>query len=269
MEMIGMMGSLGTLVVMLPFMMMGLVIPLVIYLVARWRNERAATEQRDSQIGLKVALYMLQVVGFQIGLLAVFLFLLAVISEMPTADFIRIAIGLGLPAAGVFFIHKNLAAKTNTESFPNVRRMFQGWNMLITAMPGFASFLVLSVVIFADLPMEKGDVLRVIFPYVMTYGGAWVLLSIQWFKSEGLMPQGPAAGSYPQGGGQVPMQGGYQQPQGAQQPNLQAQQAQYQQQQAAYQQQVAQQQPGYQQPAAPAAPQPGGTPPAGGYPPQG
>ena len=250
MEMMGMFSGMFAFLMFMPLIIMGAFIPVLVYLVARWRNANENAEQPDTQIGLKVALHLFRVLGFQLTLAAVFLFLLAIISEIPTGDTIRIALGIGVPSGGVFFAHHMLAQKTNGATFPAVARMFDGWNLVVTGFPGFMALVGFFVVIFADTPGSKGDILRVVAPYMMAYTGAWVFLGFTWFKQAGLLPQGPApgTGSMPPGGG-----GGYD-PNYAQQP----QQQQY-------------QQPGYQAPPAQGgyppqgAPQPQG----GGYPPQG
>ncbi len=257
--MFGMMGSLSTMF-LLPLMMMWMSIPVVIYLVAR---SRSSAENEDTQIGMKVALHLFRVLGFQLALMGVFLVLFGVISKAPTADMMRLGFGLAIPAGAVFFVHTMLSRKTNGDTFPAVRRMFEGWNLIITAIPGFISLVAFCVVLFAKMPGAKGDMLRMVFPFLLTYGGAWGALSFMWYKKEGLLPQGPAAGAFPpQQGGYPPQQGGYP-PQ--QQGGYPPQQQQQQQQQGGYPPQQA----APQQPAA-APQQPAAYPPqGGGYPPQG
>lgn len=216
-EMMGLMSASMMTFVLLPLVTLGTAIPIVIYLVARWRDRGEHAEHPDQQIGIKVALNLFRLITFQLTLMAIFMFLLAVISDAPTGDFIRLALGLGIPSAGLCFFHTIFLGKTNATAYPAVGRMFDGWNLIITAIPGMVGIIALFLVILAPaLDGQRGDILRAVFPYVMTYGAAWAFLAVGWFRRSGLIAAAPpGAGSMgPPGQGGYPQQGqGYPQQQ--------------------------------------------------------
>lgn len=203
-ETMGLMGASMTWVMLVPLVGIGAIIPLTIYLVARWRDRKEHADNPDQQIGLKVALHLFRVMTFQLTLLAIFLFLLGVISEAPTEELVRISLGLGIPGAGLWFLHVQLISRTNDHAYRTVGRMYDGWNLIITAIPGLISVVALFVIVLApDMGESRGDMIRVVFPYLMTYAGGWVFLGYRWFQAAGLIAQAPP------GAGTVPPPGSY------------------------------------------------------------
>lgn len=195
-ETMGIMGASMAWVMFVPLVGVGALIPLVVYLVARWRDRNEHADNPDRQLGIKVALHLFRVISFQLTLAAVFLFLLGVISEAPTEEFVRIALGLGIPGAGLWFLHVQLLDRTNDHAYRTVGRMFDGWNLIITAFPGLVAVVALFVVIlFPNMGSGRSDAIRMVFPYLLAYGGAWAFLGFRWFQASGLIAQAPPGAS--------------------------------------------------------------------------
>jgi hypothetical protein len=201
-ETMGIMSASMASMMMLPIVGIGILIPLTVYLVARWRDRNEHADNPDRQIGLKVALHLFRVITFQLSLAGIFTFLLGIISDAPTEEFVRIGLGLAIPGVGLCFLHTLLIQRTNDHAYRAVGRMFEGWNMIITGLPGMIAVVALFVVVlFPHMAGARGDALRMVFPYLLTYGGAWALLGYRWFQAAGLIAQAPpGAGSIPPAG---------------------------------------------------------------------
>ena len=103
----------------------GLLLPFVLYVVARWRAFKAPAA--DPQLGIKVALGYFMVTAFQVLLAGGAALLYAIISSDEDKGMIyRAAFGLLVPGALVYFSHASLLRMTHQESFPSVRRMLAG-----------------------------------------------------------------------------------------------------------------------------------------------
>lgn len=150
-----------------------LAIPFVLYVIARWRAHR--DQVVDPQLGIKVALSFFAVTAFQLVLAGVTLLCFALISSAPSeakGTLYRAAFGLILPAGIVLGTHVVLLARTNQAQFPSVRRLFAGYNLLITGLVGFAAL----VLAFEEL-FKRGsshDLGRFAGAAVVVYGVAWV-----------------------------------------------------------------------------------------------
>ena len=172
-----------------------LAIPFVLYVIARWRAHRDPVA--DPQLGIKVALSFFMVTAFQLVLAGVTLFCFALISSEPSAakgTLYRAAFGLIVPAGVVLGAHVGLLARTNQARFPSVRRLFAGYNLLITGVLGFAAL----VLAFQEL-FKRGsshDVGPFAGAAVVVYGVAWVGVGLHLAHTV-LGPPGdaPAAGT--------------------------------------------------------------------------
>jgi hypothetical protein len=144
--------------------------PLVIYPIARWKAQRDAYV--DTQIGLKVALHHFRMVALQLLLLGGTLLLFALISKSAEKSSIyRAAFGFLVPGAIVFAAHGALVNRTNDVHFPSVRRLFLGYNLLVTGLVGFIALVVGCQMLFAK--GSAGDEGRLALAGVLVYGGAW------------------------------------------------------------------------------------------------
>lgn len=184
---------------LLPMVMVAVAIPILIYVLARWRHKNEHGDTQDPQLGLKVAVHLFRVLAFQLVLLGTFLFLFGVFMKGDSDPVIRLGIGVLLPAAMLYGGHWLVAARTNDALFPNVRRMFDGWNLIQTGIPGMFSLVALFVVLVGDFAGYRGDLLRVVVPYLLTYCGAWLVLGFLWLRNAGIVsgPPRPGAGTVP------------------------------------------------------------------------
>ena len=159
---------------LVPYLLVAvLAIPFVLYVIARWRAHR--DQVVDPQLGIKVALSFFMVTAFQLVLAGVTLFCFALISSAPSeakGTLYRAAFGLIVPAGLVLGAHLALLARTNQQQFPSVRRLFAGYNLLITGAIGFAAL----VLAFEEL-FKRGsshDLGQFAGAAVVVYGVAWV-----------------------------------------------------------------------------------------------
>jgi hypothetical protein len=155
-----------------------LIVPAVLYVIARWRAQREAVA--DPQLGIKVALSCFAVTAFQLVLAGVTLVIYGVLSGAPSdtrGTFYRSGLGLVLPAGIVLATHLALLARTNQERFPQVRRLFDGFNLLVTGVLGFAAL----VLAFESL-FKRGsshELGRLAGAAVLVYGSAWAAVGVR------------------------------------------------------------------------------------------
>lgn len=150
----------------------GLLLPFVLYVVARWRAHKEPVA--DPQLGIKVALGYFQVTALQVLLAGGAMLLYAVISsDEDKGTIYRAALGLLVPGALVYGAHVSLLKMTNQDAFPAVRRMLAGYNLLITGLVGMASLVAAFEALF-----QKGSSHgfgRAAAAGVLVYGSAWAV----------------------------------------------------------------------------------------------
>jgi hypothetical protein len=155
-----------------------LVIPFVLYVMARWRAQREQIV--DPQLGVKVALWFFAVTAFHVLLAGATIFGYAVISSVSSdakGTLYRLGLGLIVPSGVVLAVHLGLLARTNQAQFPAVRRLFTGYNLLVTGVFGFLALVVACVALF-----QRGsthDLGRIAGAGVLVYGSAWAALGVQ------------------------------------------------------------------------------------------
>lgn len=179
--------SVGPLVVGLILGLAFLVVaPVVLYLIARWR-----TAAPDPQLGLKFALHYFAMAAFQVllagGALLIYNLISPGTAEKGTSGY-RVAMGLVIPAGIVFAAHIGLLRRTNDDAQPGVRRLFWGYNMLVTGILGFVALLFGFQALFAKGPTfglghAAGSM-------VVVYGAAWAIIGFKF----GQLVLGPSAG---------------------------------------------------------------------------
>jgi hypothetical protein len=169
-------------------------IPLVVYLVARWRAYR--DHDVDPELGLKVALSYFAFIALQVLLLGTTTFLYAMLSTSEhNGDTYRVALGMMVPACIVLGVHLAvLARRTNQARFPAVRRIFTGANLVLTGILGFTALVLASEALFNRHGMR--DAGRIGGSGVIVYGSAWAVLAVQLARLTG-RPAPPAAVSSP------------------------------------------------------------------------
>ncbi|MEO8699775.1 MAG: hypothetical protein ABI867_07015 [Kofleriaceae bacterium] len=128
-----------------PLLMVASVAPIILYIVARWRAHRDPAP--DPQLGLKFVIYYFATIGLHLALVGGTLLLYTMIR--PGGDdgdsksqMYRMAFGFIVPAGVVLGAHIALLVRTNDNQFPGVKRLFYGFNLLITGLAGFTALVV-------------------------------------------------------------------------------------------------------------------------------
>jgi len=210
---------LEPMIVIVPIMLWMLVIgPMFIYPFARWKAHREP--HQDTQLGLKVALHYFRMIAFQLLLLGALILLWTIIRRASDdkGDFYRVGLALVLPAGLVFGVHTVLLDRTNDKVMVNVRRLFFGYNLLVTGLIGFTALVLAFQALFAK--GSSGDEGRLFFAGLLVYVTAWVacgarfasLVGTDFSASAGppqnVVPPSPAAMAAQGGGASLPSLGG-------------------------------------------------------------
>lgn len=162
-------------------LLIALVIPFVLYIIARWRGYR--DQIVDPQLGLKVALSFFAVTAFQLVLAGVTIFGYAIVSSGShdsKSMLYRLGLGLIVPAGAVLGAHVIMLARTNQDRFPAVRRLFGGYNLLVTGVLGFAAFVLACEALFKH--GSSHELGRLGAAAVVVYGTAWVLVGLHFSR---------------------------------------------------------------------------------------
>lgn len=121
--------------------------PVILYAVARWRAHREPVN--DPQLGIKFLLHYFAVLGFHLALAGGTLLIYTMIKpggedsdSSSKSELYRIAFGMLVPAGMVLGAHLGLIRRTNEAQFPGVRKLFVGFNLMITGLAGFAALIV-------------------------------------------------------------------------------------------------------------------------------
>lgn len=167
-------------------------VPVVLYLVARWRAARSG--ETDNHLGLKVALHYFAISAFQLGLAGFTLLVWGLISSAPSETksvFNRMAIGMIMPAVLVMAAHLSILKRTNDATSTGVRRLFAGYNLIVTGLLGFVALVIAFQALLAK--GSSGEMGRVAGAMVLVYGTAWAIVG--WRFGQLVLPGGPGAGT--------------------------------------------------------------------------
>jgi hypothetical protein len=152
--------------------------PFVLYPIARWRQHRSGVT--DPQLGLKSALEYFRMLAFQLGLIGALIIVYTMLSKLPgddKGDLYRAGFGLFLPTAILFAVHHAMLRNTNQAQFTGPRRLFSGYNLVITGLCGMIAFILVFQALFAK--GSTGDFGRFAGAALVIYGGAWAACGIQ------------------------------------------------------------------------------------------
>jgi hypothetical protein len=168
---------LSPLFVVVPFVMsLWITGPLLLYPIARWKANREGIT--DPQLGLKVALHFFALLAFQLVLLAAVIIIFTLFSKdsMGKGSAYRAGFALLIPAGAVLAAHLVLLKRTNQDQYPGVRRLFLGYNLLVTGLVGFVALMFAFQVLFKK--GSAGDEGRLGLAAVLIYVGAWAACGI-------------------------------------------------------------------------------------------
>jgi hypothetical protein len=159
-------------VVIAPILLWLLVIgPLGLYPVARWKANREP--HPDPQLGLKVALHYFRMISFQLLLMGAMVVLWTVLRKSTErGDSYRTGFALLLPAALVFGAHVMLLMRTNDHVFGTVRRLFLGYNLVLTGLLGLVSLVIAFQALFAKGSTDDDG--RMAYAALVVYVSAWI-----------------------------------------------------------------------------------------------
>jgi hypothetical protein len=166
----------ATNIILSPIITVAVAVPVIIYIVARWRSYRDHGAG-DPQLGLKVAICLFKNVSFQLMLAGGFLFLYGTMTTMEgeaKSQIHRMGGGLFLPGLLIYVAHSVALLRTNWRVMPAVVRMFSGLNLIQTGIAGFAALVFACFLLFQkDVPSEAS---RVAWSMVLIYTTAWAVL---------------------------------------------------------------------------------------------
>jgi hypothetical protein len=198
--MLGIMGAAVPILIM--FLFFTLAVPLVIYLVARWKQNREGVV--DPQLGIKVALGFFRQLGYQFMLAGGFLVLYGITSKMLSGHrdmLMRPAFGLLVPALIVWGVHNLAMQRTNRIQYPYVDRLYQGYNLLTTGLIGFIGLILVFQSLFGK--GESGEQGRIAWSIALVYTSAWATQGVMFLNRILDTPAPPSSIIQPPGSGSV------------------------------------------------------------------
>jgi hypothetical protein len=143
----------------------------VAYLILRWRAYREQAPA-DPHLGLKAALYYFKTLAYHVVLVGTFLLIFGLINENSREEMMRMGAGLLLGGAVVYGAHAVIIDKrTNTQQFPAVARIYNGFNLVMTGLVAMAAVIAILVLLFAE--HTPAVVLRGALVLLLVYGAAW------------------------------------------------------------------------------------------------
>ncbi len=152
--------------------------PMVLYIIARWRAHRAPVV--DPHLGLKFALHWFATSAFHLALVGGVLLIFTLIGPGPSSakgDMYRSAFAMLVPAGIVLGVHLMLLKRTNDYEMPGVRRLFLGYNVIVTGLIGFISLVMGFQLLFAKGSTDGMGHLA--GAAILVYGGAWAALGFR------------------------------------------------------------------------------------------
>ena len=134
----------GTGLILGPIMSMVLLLPVLIYVVARFRDNREDTS--DTQLGIKVVLSWFQIISYQVLMVAGVVLVYSVL-EGELGE-VRLSSGLAVPSVVIAVLLHFALQQTNSESRPSVKNMVKGVGLVFTGAVAFASLVIGGVMLF-------------------------------------------------------------------------------------------------------------------------
>jgi hypothetical protein len=177
--------------------------PMVLYVIARWRAHRApvvdptglrpapraepagappydSLMRIDPQLGLKFALHWFSTTAFHLALAGATFLIYTLIGPGPSSvkgDMYRVAFALLVPAGIIYGVHAMLLRRTNDLEVPGVRRLFLGYNLIVTGLVGFVALVAGFQIMFAKASF--GGAGHLAAAAVLVYCGSWAVLGMR------------------------------------------------------------------------------------------
>jgi hypothetical protein len=177
---------------MVPILATAMFAPLVLYIVARWRDNREPVP--DPHLGIKFALGFFKWQGYVCALGGTGMLLYSITTKMPSEMrevVYRPAFGLLLPGLLVFGVASWALTRTNNLERPQVGRLLAGFNLMLVGGVAFALLLIAFQTLFAK--GDSGDPGRAIWSFTFVFVAAWVTQTVMFLGevSHPVMPQAP------------------------------------------------------------------------------
>lgn len=167
-----MFGMTFAMMLWLPMLMIAAFLPVLLYLVARWRQQKAGVA--DEHLGIKCGLGVFRVISLQIVLAGVWLFVFSILADGDNEDLTRTAFGLILPGGIILGLASMLVQRTNDAYMPMPTRLFRGWEMVQTGLSASMALVVAFVITVQEDPPDEA--LKAMWSMVAVYGTAWGLM---------------------------------------------------------------------------------------------
>jgi len=196
--------------------------PVVLYLVARWRAHREPTN--DPQLGLKFVLHYFSTLSFHVALAGGTLLLYTMLrpggdDHQGKSQMYRLAFGFIVPSGIVLVLSLVALVRTNDATLLGVRKLFAGFNLLITGLAGFAALILGFQALF--MKGSTGGMGHLGGAAIVVYCSAWGALGWRYYQMvlggsgtfgsqdppDIVTPPGPSP-THAAGGGGLPALGG-------------------------------------------------------------
>lgn len=149
--------------------------PILLYIIARWRDHNSSAP--DPQLGLKFALHFFRVQSYQMLLFGTALLLYSMLSKEVKGELrehvYRPAFAILVPAGMVFGVTTGLLGRTNNYNFPSVGRLFNGYNLMVSGIIGFAALNAGFQAMFQK--GSSGELGRIAWTGILVYTTAWIV----------------------------------------------------------------------------------------------
>ena len=152
----------------------------VAYLILRLRSYREQAPN-DPHLGMKAALYYFKTLAYHVVLVGTFCLVFGLINDHIREQMMRMGAGLLLGGAIVYGAHAVIIDKrTNTQQFPAVARIYNGFNLVMTGLVAMAAVIATLVLLFQEFTPPM--VLRGALVLLLVYGAAWAAQAAFLFK---------------------------------------------------------------------------------------
>ncbi len=159
---------------LIPVVAVGVMAPVVLYVVARWRDQREP--MGDPQLGAKFALGYFKWQGYQVAIAGVAVLLWSITTKSSgemREQIYRPAFGALIPGLLVFGVAAWALTRTNDRERPQVGRLLAGYNLMLSGLIGFVFLVAAFQTLFAK--GDSGDPGRLIWSFAVVYVGAWIV----------------------------------------------------------------------------------------------